>query len=271
MQAKTLLALSPFSGPHGPVGPALILMRAASRSYHQQQLFARCIIIVTLWLFSISLVIATDFTFSASAPGVVMPSSTSPPAHTESSQTHSQREQPRDDSLNGLNSPPLPPQNSPQPDEPFTATSGAPRLPDCQTIDRIRHSRPVRAVPELVLVSTADGHVTAVDVDGRIAWRTDTGRPLLQASLKKITLDEGRAGGGGGGSATFIPSLDGSLYKFDGKQIEVVATADSVMYSSVKTDPWVLTGGRETKTFGIDPRTGDIRLVGKLLLILLLL
>ncbi|OQR68263.1 eukaryotic translation initiation factor 2-alpha kinase-like [Tropilaelaps mercedesae] len=138
---------------------------------------------------------------------------------------------------------------------PPLSNSGAPaQLPDCSTIDRLRRLKPVEPLPELVLVSTADGQVTAVDGSGRVVWRTDTGRPLLQASLKKISRDDGR-----GGSATYIPSLDGSLYKFDGKQIEVVATADSVMYSSVKTDPWVLTGGRETKTLGIDPRTGQIR------------
>lgn len=184
-----------------------------------------------------------------------MPSSTPPPAHSDFKlgqelpfDQHSER-------VDHLQPPSLhePPDKSEQSIDPQTS---APQLPDCSTIDRLRKARPVKQpVPELVLLSTADGHVTAVDANGHIAWRTDTGRPLLQASLKKIILDDGRAGG----SATFIPSLDGSLYRFDGKQIEVVATADSVMYSSVKTDPWVLTGGRETKTFGIDPRTGDVR------------
>lgn len=272
----------PLEGPraHGPALQTLPVLMPASCDFGPLRRIA-FFIIVALWLFTVPS--AVTATASRGQPAVDLPQEAEPPQHRAASPVmtpsavppqnsdHYQAEhlglpEFQADQPAAYQAPAADPKLSVDEhrvldlsEEPFPSSeqyaAPAPQLPDCSTIDRLRKAQAVQPVPELVLLSTADGHVTAVDAHGQVVWRTDTGRPLLEASLKKITLNDNR----GGGSATFIPSLDGSLYKFDGKQIEVVATADSVIYSSVKTDPWVLTGGRETKTFGIDPRTGEVR------------
>lgn len=142
---------------------------------------------------------------------------------------------------------------APQPHRPPTEAAIR-QLPDCSTINRLRNRREAQPIPELVLISTLNGEVTAVNPSGEIVWRTRTGDPLLETSLKTLILDDGR-----GGQARYIPSLDGSLYRFDGKHVEVVADAGSLLYSSLKTDRWVFSGKRETKQLGIDARTGVVR------------
>ena len=126
-----------------------------------------------------------------------------------------------------------------------------PQLPDCSVVlNSAVHVQP----PDLVLLSTLDGKITAVDSLGSIVWQVDTGPALLSTSPQTLFLENNR-----GETATCIPSLDGSLYVFDGKNIQLFVTAELLLRNSLKTGQTVLTGGTEIRTFGLDPRTGLVR------------
>jgi hypothetical protein len=57
-----------------------------------------------------------------------------------------------------------------------------------------------------------------------------------------------------------IPSLSGSIYKFDGSTVEPLPmTAETLLKASFKlSDNMVMTGGKEAKSYGIDFSTGKI-------------
>ena len=57
-----------------------------------------------------------------------------------------------------------------------------------------------------------------------------------------------------------IPSLAGGLYRFDGEVVEAVPLdAETLLRSSFKFDNMVMTGGKESRTYGVDMDTGHIR------------
>ena len=57
-----------------------------------------------------------------------------------------------------------------------------------------------------------------------------------------------------------IPSLAGGLYRFDGATVEVVPLdAETLLRSSFKFDNMVMTGGKESRTYGVEMDTGRIR------------
>ncbi|XP_003737567.2 eukaryotic translation initiation factor 2-alpha kinase 3 [Galendromus occidentalis] len=133
--------------------------------------------------------------------------------------------------------------------------SNDPQLPDCSVVLNSAVSHDVAS--DLVLLSTLDGKVTAVDsLGGGIIWQFESGPALLSSSPKTLFLENSR-----GETATCIPSLDGSLYVFDGKNIQLFVTAELLLRNSLKTGQSVLTGGTEIKTFGLDPRTGQVRYI----------
>ena len=54
-----------------------------------------------------------------------------------------------------------------------------------------------------------------------------------------------------------IPSLAGGLYRFDGVTVEAVPLdAETLLRSSFKFDNMVMTGGKESRTYGVDMDTG---------------
>lgn len=57
-----------------------------------------------------------------------------------------------------------------------------------------------------------------------------------------------------------IPSLSGSLYQFDGQTIEAIPiTADQLLTASFKfSNDVVISGGKETRSYGISMRTGQV-------------
>ena len=57
-----------------------------------------------------------------------------------------------------------------------------------------------------------------------------------------------------------VPSLDGSLYQFDGDGIEPIPLgADLLLSSSFRfTDDSTIVGGKEVETYGIDLQTGQV-------------
>ncbi|XP_075732398.1 eukaryotic translation initiation factor 2-alpha kinase 3 isoform X3 [Rhipicephalus microplus] len=60
-----------------------------------------------------------------------------------------------------------------------------------------------------------------------------------------------------------VPSLDGSLYKFDGDTVEPLPmSADFLLKSSYRLgDDLVITGGKEARTYGINVHTGQVRYI----------
>lgn len=57
-----------------------------------------------------------------------------------------------------------------------------------------------------------------------------------------------------------VPSLSGGLYKFDGESVEAFPiTAESLLSSSVRiTDQSIISGGNELRTYGVNPKSGEV-------------
>ncbi|XP_064630164.1 eukaryotic translation initiation factor 2-alpha kinase 3-like [Lineus longissimus] len=110
----------------------------------------------------------------------------------------------------------------------------------------------------LMLVSTLDGQLASLDIEkkGSLQWTTETGTtPLLSSSISKLEIVKN------GRPFRLIPSLDGGLYQFDGDNVEPLPfTADTLLTSSSKlTEESVIVGGRESMTYGVDIKTGEVR------------
>ncbi|XP_023237142.1 eukaryotic translation initiation factor 2-alpha kinase-like [Centruroides sculpturatus] len=111
---------------------------------------------------------------------------------------------------------------------------------------------------ELFIVSTLDGKISALDPNdgGKLIWSHDT-EPgaLLSSSISNLELYNN------GDIVRMIPSLDGNLYVFNGETIEPVPVLpETLLQHSYKFgDNNVITGGKETSSYGINPQTGQIR------------
>lgn len=122
-------------------------------------------------------------------------------------------------------------------------------LPDCNT--------KAESLDSLVLVSTIEGHFYALDGNGggSVLWSIGTGPgPMLSSSIHNLELARD------GQFLRMIPSLSGGLYQFNGENVEVIPfTADDLLQSSFFfKDDLVLTGGKESRTYGIDAKTGSV-------------
>ncbi|XP_048745657.2 eukaryotic translation initiation factor 2-alpha kinase 3-like [Ostrea edulis] len=110
----------------------------------------------------------------------------------------------------------------------------------------------------LILVSTLDGRLSALDVldNGRLHWTVSNDpRPLLSSSISNLDISQN------GVRKRLIPSLDGTLYQYDGESIEAIPmTADALLSSSFKvSDRTMMVGGKDISSFGMDPVTGKLR------------
>lgn len=108
-----------------------------------------------------------------------------------------------------------------------------------------------------VFVSTLDGRVTALNPDagGSVVWSIHPGsEPMLSSSIHKLELTNY------GQFVRMIPSLSGGLYKFNGENIEAIpVTADHLLQASFRySDDLVISGGKESHTFGVSLRSGRI-------------
>ncbi|XP_018578917.1 eukaryotic translation initiation factor 2-alpha kinase [Anoplophora glabripennis] len=107
----------------------------------------------------------------------------------------------------------------------------------------------------LVLVSTLDGNLSAVNSTGSLIWQIQTGPgPLLTSNIHKLELTNN------GEWIRIIPSLTGTLYKFDGSTIDPIPiTAESLLKSSFRySDDLVIAGGIEVRTYGVGFRSGKL-------------
>lgn len=91
--------------------------------------------------------------------------------------------------------------------------------------------------------------------NGSLQWEVETGPgALLSSSIHRLELTNN------GNMVRLIPSLSGGLYKFDGDSLEVIPiTADELLKSSFKfSDDLVISGGKETRSYGVSSRTGKV-------------
>ncbi|XP_058116588.1 eukaryotic translation initiation factor 2-alpha kinase-like [Anopheles ziemanni] len=109
----------------------------------------------------------------------------------------------------------------------------------------------------LVFVTTLDGKLSALDMldEGKERWSIQTGPgSLLSSSIHRLELTNN------GKWVRMIPSLSGSLYKFDGDSIEPIPfSAEEMLQSSFKfSDDLVISGGKETRSYGVSMQTGNL-------------
>lgn len=109
----------------------------------------------------------------------------------------------------------------------------------------------------LLYVTTLDGKMSALDIanKGKLHWTisTDPGA-LISSSIHRLELTNN------GQWVRMIPSLSGGLYKFDGETLDPIPiTAENLLSSSFKfSDDLVVSGGKETQTYGVSVRTGQV-------------
>lgn len=124
-------------------------------------------------------------------------------------------------------------------------------LPYCtQSVNALKSQR-------LVFVSTLDGQISALNLGdgGTEKWSISTGPgPMLSSSIHRLELTNN------GQWVRMIPSLTGGLYKFNGESIEAVpVTADNLLRSSFRySDDLVISGGKESRTYGVEVDTGNV-------------
>ncbi|XP_068156101.1 eukaryotic translation initiation factor 2-alpha kinase isoform X2 [Drosophila tropicalis] len=109
----------------------------------------------------------------------------------------------------------------------------------------------------LLYVTTLDGRLSALDISksGKLHWSIPTGPgPLISSSIHRLELTNN------GQFVRMIPSLSGGIYKFDGDSIDPIPiTAEHLLSSSAKfSDDLVISGGKETRSYGISIRTGQV-------------
>ncbi|KAM8940089.1 eukaryotic translation initiation factor 2-alpha kinase 3 isoform 2-T2 [Pelodytes ibericus] len=111
----------------------------------------------------------------------------------------------------------------------------------------------------LVIISTLDGRIAALDADnhGRKQWDLDIGSgSLVSSSLSKPEVF---------GNKMIIPSLDGDLFQWDRDRESMEAvpfTVESLLESSYKFgDDVVLVGGKSLTTYGLSAHSGKVKYI----------
>ncbi|XP_072402239.1 eukaryotic translation initiation factor 2-alpha kinase [Diabrotica undecimpunctata] len=109
--------------------------------------------------------------------------------------------------------------------------------------------------PGLVIVSTLDGKLSALNSVGSLMWTFDTGPgPLLLSNIHNLELTNN------GEWIRIIPSLTGGLYKFDGSTVDPIPiTTEELLKSSFKySDDLVIAGSIDVRTYGIGFQSGIV-------------
>ncbi|XP_062519888.1 eukaryotic translation initiation factor 2-alpha kinase-like [Corticium candelabrum] len=105
----------------------------------------------------------------------------------------------------------------------------------------------------LLLASTLDGKITALDRDGSIQWSVrPVAGPLLSSSLS--TLESGA------NEPKLIPSLDGNIYHWKGNELKLLpVTADGLLSSPFQLpDGSLLVGSKEIMIARVNADSGEI-------------
>ncbi|KAL0969528.1 hypothetical protein UPYG_G00228420 [Umbra pygmaea] len=118
---------------------------------------------------------------------------------------------------------------------------------------------PLRPTRSLVIISTLDGRISALDPynQGRKQWDLDVGSGcLVSSSLSNPEVF---------GNKMFIPSLDGALFQWnrDRESMEAVPfSVESLLESSYRIgEDTVLVGGKSLTTYGLGAYSGKLRYI----------
>lgn len=126
------------------------------------------------------------------------------------------------------------------------------RLPYCPP----KENKSIQPSSNLLVVSTLDGQISALDLNnaGEMFWSVSTSPgEMISSTISHMEL------GPNGKWIKYIPSLSGRLYRFDGMSVQPIPIdADSLLELKVH-DNIVIAGGKESRTYGIDLLTGEIR------------
>ena len=133
------------------------------------------------------------------------------------------------------------------------------RLPFCPPSSGLNPNNPSRN-SNVLIVSTLDGQIHALNSDPelghRVLWSVAT-EPgdMVSSTISQLELTNNAKW------VKLIPSLGGGLYKFDGETIEAVPlSAETLLKTSFKfADNTIFTGGKESRTYGIEMDSGRIR------------
>ncbi|CAL4232530.1 unnamed protein product, partial [Meganyctiphanes norvegica] len=112
---------------------------------------------------------------------------------------------------------------------------------------------------EVVVVSTLDGRITGLDAaNGAVLWSHQTGgkrNEMLTSSMTNLDITSTR-----GEWIRLIPSLDGSIYRFNGEDFEALPlTADTLLHSSYKFNKdTIFSGGKSSEVWGMDVSSGRL-------------
>ncbi|RXN24875.1 eukaryotic translation initiation factor 2-alpha kinase 3 [Labeo rohita] len=133
---------------------------------------------------------------------------------------------------------------------------------DMESEDRLSihtHSHTLRHTGVLVIISTLDGRIAALDPlnQGRKQWDLDVGSgSLVSSSLSKPEIF---------GNKMFIPSLDGALFQWnrDRESMEAVPfSVESLLDSSYRIgEDTVLVGGKSLTTYGLGAYSGKLKYI----------
>merc|ERR1712013_16078 len=107
----------------------------------------------------------------------------------------------------------------------------------------------------LLFVSTVDGRLTCLNAKtGDFLWEFDLQQPLLSSSISSIRL------GADLSKPNFIPSLDGTLYKWNGRYLESLTLSTEYLIGTKKKlpDGKYVVGGSNVAVYGIDVQTGEV-------------
>uniref|UniRef100_A0A1L8DRY1 non-specific serine/threonine protein kinase n=1 Tax=Nyssomyia neivai TaxID=330878 RepID=A0A1L8DRY1_9DIPT len=133
-----------------------------------------------------------------------------------------------------------------------------PEVHGTDNVEKITHCRDNgerSSENRLLFVTTLDGRLSALGVNGEMKWSVPTGPgTLLSSSIHSYELTNN------GRMLRLIPSLSGGLYQFDGHTIESIPiTADQLLTASFKFSSDVVTsGGKDVRSYGISMRTGQV-------------
>lgn len=121
-------------------------------------------------------------------------------------------------------------------------------LPDCSNLKNDKSSN-------IFIATTMDGHVSVIDaVDGSLKWsKSITSGPLLSSSINNFLVNAR------GEILRIVPSLDGSLYVYNGHTIKQTKfSTDTLLKKSVKFEGALLAGGHISKIIALNRHDGSI-------------
>ncbi|XP_067942857.1 eukaryotic translation initiation factor 2-alpha kinase 3-like [Watersipora subatra] len=127
--------------------------------------------------------------------------------------------------------------------------------PDGSNTELVNRGGCANTKSNILLVSLMNGEVKAIDYDtGSSLWVIHTGQKLLSSSISSLEVVYN------GMPTRLVPSLDGSLFRFQDESFEPLPfSAETLLSSSFKlAGDSTVVGSKELRTIGLSPTCGDV-------------